>query len=123
MTMSVAEQLQSPNDQQSHERSAEFFRSVNERILELEGPQHEYDLMCECEEESCTRVLRITAKQYEAVRAEHDCFVVLPGHERPTDEIISRSDQFVIVCKPSTGEHDPPAGSQPVEGDEPPTAA
>jgi hypothetical protein len=118
--MSITEQLQSPNDQRSHGRSAELFRAVNERIRELEGARDEYDFMCECEEESCTRVLRMTAERYEALRADPDCFVVLPGHERPTDEVISRSARLLIVRKPGSGDHDQPAASGP---EQPPTFA
>lgn len=91
-----------------HGRGADprLFRAINERIRELEGNQlvGEYDFCCECQDETCTGVLRLTAQEYESVRTEASQFAVLPGHEQPADEVISRADRFVIVSKPADGE-------------------
>jgi ATP-binding cassette subfamily B protein len=81
-------------------------RGINERIRELEGDQlvGEYGFCCECADEKCTGVLKLTAQEYESVRTEENRFAVLPGHEWPTDEVISRADRFVIVSRPDDPE-------------------
>jgi hypothetical protein len=97
--VSVAEQLDPPGDEEAPPASSELFRAVNERIRELAGTwDGEYDFMCECEDEECTRVLRLT-EEYAALRADPGQFAVLPGHERRADEVISRGDRYVMVRK------------------------
>lgn len=85
------------------ELSASLFRAVNERIRELEESQWhagEHDFVCECDDAACTSVLRMTAEQYDELRANPGWFAVLPGHVEPeTDEVIRRSDRFVIVSE------------------------
>jgi len=79
-----------------------LFRAVNERIRALEGDRAfgHYDFVCECGDESCTSVMRMTAEQYASVRAAVNQFAVLPGHERTEDEVvIVRAIGHVIVVK------------------------
>lgn len=81
-----------------------LFREVNERIRELEGERAigEYDFVCECEDDTCTGTIRMTAQQYEEVRAAANRFAVLPGHQRSAiEEVLSRSDGHVVVAKRS----------------------
>jgi hypothetical protein len=87
---------------------------MNERIRELEGDRlvGEYDFFCECEDETCTGVLRLSAREYESVRADPNWFAVLPGHERPTDEVISRSEHFLIVRTGGDGDSTQKARSE-----------
>src|SRR6266542_1206836 len=91
-----------------HGRGADprLFRAINEWIREDEGNQlvGEYDFCCECQDETCIGVLRLTAEEYESVRTEASRFAVLPGHEQPADEVISRADRLVSVSKPADGE-------------------
>ena len=90
--MSVAEQRDCRSSEQPGEGGARLFRAINERIRELEGDRltGDYDFFCECEDETCTGVLRLNAQEYRSVRADTNQFAVLPGHERPTGEVISR---------------------------------
>ena len=90
-----------PGDDQPSGGGPRLFRAINERIRELEGnrPVGEYDFCCECEDETCTGVLRLTAQEYESVRANASLFAALPGHEQPADEVIRLTDRFVIVNK------------------------
>ena len=81
--------------------SSDLCRSVNERILELEGARvGEYDFICECEDDGCTAVMRMWAQEYEAARSDPNQFAVLPGHERPAFESILRStERYSLVRK------------------------
>jgi ATP-binding cassette subfamily B protein len=93
-----------------------LFRAINDRIRELEGKRAfgEYEFCCECEDETCAGVVRLTEQDYESVRAEPTWFVVLPGHEEPADGMIRGGDSFVIISKPAAGEpaQTPVAGNQ-----------
>ena len=83
-------------------RGSFLFRAVNDRIRELEGHRAvgDYDFVCECEDDTCTSVVRMTADQYEALRAAPNQFVVLPGHERPeTEAVLARDNGYVVVAK------------------------
>jgi hypothetical protein len=98
--MSIAEHSGRPSDERPQPRSTHLFRAVNERTRELAGEWlGEYQFMCECDDETCTRVLRMTVEQYEGLRTNPASFAVLPGHEQPRDEVLSRSEGLVIVCK------------------------
>jgi hypothetical protein len=83
----------------------EFFRAVNERIRELAWPVlSDYDLICECNDSSCMRLLRMQAEEYEALRADQLHFAVIPGHERyGRDKVIVRTERFVIVGPRTNG--------------------
>ena len=85
-------------------RGSLLFRAVNERIRELEGdrPAGDYDVVCECEDDTCTSVIRMSAEQYGAVRSCGHHFAVLPRHQRAeTDVVIGRTDGYVVVAKPT----------------------
>jgi len=73
----------------------------------------DYDFFCECEDETCTGVLRLNAQEYRSVRADTNQFAVLPGHERPTDEVIRGTERFLIVRKGGDGDPAQTAGSEP----------
>ena len=81
--------------------SSDLCRSVNERIRELEGMTFgEYDFVCECEDHGCTQVMRMTAKEYEALRSDPRQFAVLPGHEEPAfEKVLVRADRYAVVRK------------------------
>jgi hypothetical protein len=51
---------------------------------------------------SCTRILRLTLVEYEAVRANPAHFFTAPGHEQadaPVGHVVSREADYVIVEK------------------------
>jgi hypothetical protein len=85
--------------------SSDLCRSVNERIRELEGMKlGEYDFICECEDHGCTQVMRMTAKEYEALRSDPQQFAVLPGHEEPAFEpVLVLADRYAVVRKQGSG--------------------
>ena len=88
------------------ERVAEneiLFRQVNERILEIETDSWRVDpidFMCECGDLACTRVVQLTANEYERLRSHPKHFGVIPGHELPdVEEVVETRAQYVVVEK------------------------
>ena len=82
-----------------------MFRRVNERIVSdlrarREGGSHELEIVCECSDRDCLRVLRIEVAEYEWLRLNPRRFAVLPGHEAPAvEDVVERHDRFVVVEK------------------------
>ena len=77
-----------------------LFRAVNECIRELaEELLGEYSFVCECDDETCMRVVRMTVEEYEALRQTTAAFAVIPGHEQPGDEVVGRCETHFVVHK------------------------
>jgi hypothetical protein len=72
-------------------RNERLFREANEKIAARRDELHltgATPFLCECEDESCTAIVRLSVDEYRQVRAQPHTFVVVPGHPtkgRPTD--------------------------------------
>ena len=55
------------------------------------------ELMCECGRADCMSRLTVSRQVYRRIRAHATCFIVVPGHEQPTDRIEYRDDTLVIA--------------------------
>ena len=53
--------------------------------------------MCECGDEHCVQVLRLTAGEYRALRSDPMVFVVVPGHDGDVGAALARTDRYVFV--------------------------
>jgi hypothetical protein len=84
-------------------RNEVMFRRVNERIASEDHDTttpHELELVCECSDRECLKVLRIDVAEYEWLRSSPRRFAVLPGHEAPAvEDVVERHDRFVVVEK------------------------
>jgi hypothetical protein len=90
------------------ERLAEneaIYREANEKIhtrareLAFEGP---IPFICECADDRCRELLRLTFVEYESVRAEPRRFFVVPGHESAAGgagRVLERREGHVVVEK------------------------
>jgi hypothetical protein len=88
----------------SDERALEnerLFRSANEQIhdrrtqLDLDGRT---PYLCECEDQACTHLIRLTRDEYAGIRSTGARFVIAPGH--PTrGKPVERNDHYVVVDK------------------------
>jgi len=92
----------------SEERAAKneaAFRDANEKI---DSRRRELELdratpyLCECEDETCTSLVRLTVSEYEYARSEPHRFVVSRGHQH-RDRIVDESPEFVLVEKSGSG--------------------
>jgi hypothetical protein len=91
-----------------HERQVALnearFRSVNEQIEESAVRtglvETGYGFVCECGDADCTAHLPISIAEYEEVRTESTQFAIVPGHQRPSIELlINRSPRYLVVRK------------------------
>jgi len=82
------------------------FRDANEGLVakaaELGLSDERTPYLCECEDETCTEIIRLTRAEYEDVRADPKRFVVKTGHHQPPDKVIRENAAFTIIQK--TGE-------------------
>jgi hypothetical protein len=58
--------------------------------------------VCECGDETCVSVIRLTAGEYDHVRSDQSWLAVAPGHE-PSDaeRVLDKHMRFVRVQKPA----------------------
>lgn len=86
------------------------FRDANERI-EREATRLGFHLesevvpfLCECGDETCTTIVRMSLVDYEGVRAESTHFLAAPGHETVaerthTGHAVRQRGDYVVVEK------------------------
>jgi hypothetical protein len=78
----------------------DFFREVNERILELGERfalgEDTLELICECSDTTCTQHVSIACADYEQVREAPGTRVVIAGHEH-TCRVVARGGGYVVV--------------------------
>lgn len=78
-------------------------RDVNEGIERGQWPGEEdtpVGFRCECARLGCNRLIELTVREYEDIRAHPRRFVVLPGHELPDLEtVVEARPGYVIVEK------------------------
>lgn len=87
-------------------RNEAVFRDVNENIqrlaeqLEGEREHHLYEYCCECANVSCDKRVRLTIREYEAVREHPTWFALVEGHELPDIEtVVQRQPRYLVVAK------------------------
>jgi hypothetical protein len=105
-------QAQPPNDRQ-------VFRWMNNQVRALQErwPIHVYDLICECSDQNCLRVLSLERSAFEHIVDNTSHFVVLPGHQRASEERIIDVHVSHVVVQPY--ELDAGDFSQAKDGDDP----
>lgn len=88
-------------------RNEMIFRDANENIRRsaAAAEMEQVPFICECADERCTALLRMTPAEYERVRAGARWFVNAPGHEENEADharVVWAGDGYVVVEK--TGE-------------------
>ena len=86
------------------------FREANEGI-EARATELGFDtrdelvpFLCECGDDRCTDLIRLSLVEYETVRSDGRRFLCKPSHERVAEEsaagrAVRREDRFVVVQK------------------------
>lgn len=76
-----------------------LFRAINEEIDDAgNGRAREY--VCECADTACTETIRLTHEEYEAIRADDDRYVLVPGHEvEGLEDVVRREPDHLVVEK------------------------
>jgi hypothetical protein len=92
-----------------HERVAQNnlrFRRANEaidaRAIEYELTESLLPFLCECANERCTELVRLSAAEYDRVRADQRRFLVTPGHESADAQaavVVDRQERYVVLEK------------------------
>jgi hypothetical protein len=84
------------------------FRAANEAIQEqaekLGADMDELPFLCECPDEGCVDILRLTRDEYADVRKYDNHYVTAVGHEdreKPVGQVVERHDDYIVVAKPA----------------------
>jgi len=81
-----------------------LFREVNEQIESLnrdfQTDVPTMTVICECVMGGCTERIEISVREYEGVRADPLCYIIVPGHELPEFEsVVESGDGYDVVRK------------------------
>lgn len=85
-------------------RNDATFRDANE-LIEQTAKQADVErvpFICECADPHCTEIVRLTLREYEAVRADPTHFMGVPGHEGHADgyaRVIGDGEGYAVVEK------------------------
>jgi hypothetical protein len=91
-------------------RNESIFRDANEKLRKgrdtLAAAGERTPFLCECEDQTCTKLMLLTVAEYERARSLGDCFLVVPEHEpRTSGQVLARGDGHILVQKSGrTGE-------------------
>ena len=84
-------------------RNELLFREANEQIAERRDELRVVDtrtpFLCECEDATCTAIVRLHPDEYRQVRAERHTFVVVPGHPTIGEPTSLSGDGWLCVTK------------------------
>jgi hypothetical protein len=86
-------------------RNQSLYRSINEKILELnqtlaEAGIEDSEWICECADTDCTVRVAATLREYELVRSNPRTFIVSQGHLYPeVERVLNQNDRYMIVEK------------------------
>jgi len=86
-------------------RNQSLYRSLNEKILELQQTLAEAGIentewICECADTDCTVRVAATLPEYEKVRSNPRTFIVCRGHIHPeVERVLSETDRYMVVEK------------------------
>lgn len=78
------------------------FREINEGIERGQWPGEEdarIRFRCECARLGCNELLEATVREYEQVRAHGRRFMVIPGHERLSVEVVVETHPGYLVVE------------------------
>ena len=85
-------------------RNQARFREANDEIESraIVAGVEMVPFICECADPDCTKIIRVTTGEYEAVRTDPVLFLNAPGHERHAGvhaAAVSENDRYVITKK------------------------
>jgi hypothetical protein len=73
-------------------------REDNESTARAQANGGMSSFQCECGDEDCTCAIRLTAMEYESVRAYATHFAIAPDHENPeSEQLIEEHERFTVV--------------------------
>lgn len=75
--------------------------SVRDRAVEHGLGDERLPFICECTDERCTTIVRLTLAEYEEVRSDSTHFINTPGHqEDPTHgQVVREGEGYVVFEK------------------------
>ena len=88
-------------------RNNAVFRAANDEIDAVAAGHGLTDgravpFICECSDERCTQIIRLTLAEYARVRSNPRWFAHAPGHEESvpgTVQLVDRNDRYLLVEK------------------------
>jgi hypothetical protein len=86
-------------------RNDDIFRQANEQIR-LAAGAHKFEapipFLCECADERCTEIVRLTSAEYAEIRSNPRRFLTAPGHHEQGDghaRVVARDEEYETTEK------------------------
>jgi hypothetical protein len=101
MTATSGRHLPAPSDRR-------VFRLFNDHVrsVQRDWPVSVYDLVCECSNARCLRVLTLERAIYDRIIGDTTHYVVLPGHQQTAVErVVDVQPTHVVVQPHKTTDH------------------
>lgn len=85
-------------------RNEVLFRSINERLKEMQETFHvmteHSEFVCECGNADCTERIMLSLSDYERLRSDATTFAVVPGHQiEDVEDVVESRERHLIVRK------------------------
>ncbi len=83
-------------------RNEATFREANEKIA---GAARKLEIawrapfLCECEDEACGALVRLSLEEYQEVRSSVAWFALAPGHRFQSGHVVGERDGYMVVEK------------------------
>ena len=81
--------------------SRAFYRTLNERLLDEHAATRDEEevsaYFCECGDAACASWVRLSGVELQDWLGEPGSSILAPGHEREDDDVVVRSERYVVV--------------------------
>jgi hypothetical protein len=80
----------------------EVFRTINDRIDEgakQHGVEQPLPFHCECADDACVKKIELAPTEYDRIASHFARFVVVPGHEEPSVELVVEQHASYLVVE------------------------
>jgi hypothetical protein len=84
-------------------RNEATFRRINEDIERGRDADDDATLIgfvCECGSADCARLIELTPREYEDIRADSCTFAIVPGHQfEAVEDVVDTYERYAVVRK------------------------
>jgi len=67
-------------------------------------------VLCECGRRGCTSGIELTVAEYDAIRRQPDWYILVAGHESPSDAAVRSTERYLLVVFANAEASANPAG-------------
>ena|SRR5436309_614917 len=89
------------NREERIDRNQAAYEALNTRLRRIAAKLRrwrDFQVICECGEFDCSEQIQLSPAEYQSVRAEPTCSIVVAGHQRlELERVVSRQPGYLVV--------------------------